>query len=345
MSRVESMTKFDVGKTALFVAAVRARERERTDPMFRDELSSLLAGPEGLAWLKASEADPSSNYQRGSFPYLEVRTRFFDDWAQQAVRESRATQLVLLGAGMDTRAFRLSWPDKFQFYEVDTPALFALKEARLQSAGASASCSRIVVEADLTSPDWVGQLLEKGFDKAQATIWLAEGLFQYLSAVDVNQVLGSAADLSTAGSRFGGEIISAGYLRSVANRPLLRRRKARGTPWRFGTNDPEALFRAHGWEVDRKAGPLEVAIALGRWSPAGKARPPRGRDGPPGASFVSAKRATERKAGDLTRMQRSERHGTASAVLLDQGRAKSRSVNRKASIPVWSSFRNATCCT
>ena len=62
------MGKKDVAKTALFVAAVRARENGRLNPLFRDELSSLLAGPEGLAWLAASEKDPASNYRRDSFP-------------------------------------------------------------------------------------------------------------------------------------------------------------------------------------------------------------------------------------------------------------------------------------
>jgi methyltransferase (TIGR00027 family) len=122
------LAKRDVATTALFVAAVRARENERSHPLFQDQLSSVLAGREGLEWLAASEASPASNYHRDSFPYLEVRTRYFDDWALDVVRDSGARQLVLLGAGMDTRAFRLPWPQGFQFWEVDTPELFALKE-------------------------------------------------------------------------------------------------------------------------------------------------------------------------------------------------------------------------
>jgi O-methyltransferase involved in polyketide biosynthesis len=80
------LAKTDFAATALFVAAVRARETERSDRLFQDELSSLLAGREGLAWLEASEVDPKSNYHRDSFPFLEVRTRYFDDWVLEAVR-------------------------------------------------------------------------------------------------------------------------------------------------------------------------------------------------------------------------------------------------------------------
>jgi methyltransferase (TIGR00027 family) len=274
------LAKRDVATTALFVAAVRARENARDDPLFRDELSSLLAGTEGLAWLKSAEADPRSNYRVGSFPYLEVRTRYFDDWVLNAARN--AGQLVLLGAGMDTRAFRLPWPEEFRLWEVDTADLFALKEPRLQSAGARPACKRVVVEADLTSPGWVRQLLEKGFERSRPSIWLAEGLFQYLSGADVDQILEGAAGVSSPGSQFGAEIISAEYLRRASNLPLLRRRAARGTPWRFGTDEPDALFLRHHWLVDERVGALDAAIALGRWSVR------RSRDSTPGATFVSA---------------------------------------------------------
>jgi len=293
-----SLVKTDVAATALFVAAVRARENERSNPLFKDQLSSLLAGREGLAWLAASEANPGSNYHRDSFPYLEVRTRYFDDWVLKAVRECEARQLVLLGAGMDTRAFRLPWPEGFQFWEIDTPELFALKEARLQSAGVRLDCDRLVVEADLTSGDWVDSLVGRGFKKNLPTVWLAEGLFQYLKGTDVGQILESAASVSSPAGRLGAETISAEFLRRMSNQERLRRRKDRGTPWVFGTDDPEKLFRSHGWKVEDKVGALTAAVTLGRW-PATNLEMSRSQVGPPGAFFVSATKAPlARAAGD-----------------------------------------------
>jgi methyltransferase (TIGR00027 family) len=280
-----SSPRSPVASTALFVAAVRAREQERPDRLFQDDLSSLLAGPEGLAWLAESESNPASNYHRESFPYIEVRTRFFDDWALGAIEDGGARQFVILGAGMDTRAFRLSWPPGVRLLEVDTPELFALKEARLQSAGARPNCLRVVVEADLTSPDWPGLLTAAGFDKRTPTVWLAEGLFQYLTAKAVKQILDGAASLSARDSRFGAEIISADYLRSRSKAATLRTRKERGTPWVFGTNNPESIFSAHDWAVDGRASALEEAVALKRWP----ARNSNGSAlGPSGASFVLA---------------------------------------------------------
>lgn len=283
--------------TAVFVAAVRARENQRRDRLFVDDLSSRLAGPEGVAWLAASEANPHSNYRRDSFPYLEVRTRFFDDWALEGVNDYGARQLVVLGAGMDTRAFRLRWPPELRVWEVDTQELFALKESRLQAARARAGCDRVVVEADLTSRAWVGKLLGRGFRKETLTLWLAEGLFQYLAGKDVIQILEDAASISSQGSRFGAEIISEDYLRRPSKEATLNARKDRGTPWIFGTNDPGTLFRSHGWVVEDKVSAQSAATAYGRWpaSPApGTARP---RAGLPGACFVSATRASATKRG------------------------------------------------
>jgi methyltransferase (TIGR00027 family) len=286
------LSKTNVAATALFVAAVRARENERSNPLFRDQLSSLLAGREGLAWLAASETSPASNYHRDSFPYLEVRTRYFDDWVLDAVRDSTARQLVLLGAGMDTRAFRLPWPEGFQFWEVDTPELFALKESRLQSAGVRLGCDRRVVEDDLASRDWVDSLVKSGFKKNRPTVWLAEGLFQYLKGDVVGHILEGAASVSAPGSRFGADIISAKFLRSSTNQQRLQRRKDRRTPWIFGSDDPEGLYRSHGWKVDGKVEALTVAIALGRWSDTHLGTSSPSQVGPPDASFISATKSS-----------------------------------------------------
>ena len=281
------MTRIAVAKTALFVAAVRARETERKDRLFDDQLASILAGPEGIAWLAASEADPTSNYRRDSFPYLEVRTRYFDDWAQEAVRSCKAHQLVILGAGMDTRAFRLPWPEGLNVWEVDTPELLELKEERLRSAGARAACERVAVDADLTSGSWPRALVRKGFDKSQPSVWVAEGLFLYLKAVDVKKILRSASSASPQGSRLGAEILSKEFLQSSSQGWALQRRKDRGAPWVFGTDDPEGFFRSGGWEVDRKIGALEAAKTLGRLAKAYAGAPPATRAR---SFFVSATR-------------------------------------------------------
>ncbi len=279
-----TLARKDVAETALFVAAVRARESRRKDPLFTDPLAETLAGTEGLARLAKAERNPASNYHRDSFPYLEVRTRYFDDWLLGAVKGSGARQVVLLGAGMDSRAFRLKWPKGLELWEVDTRELFALKESRLRSVKAQPTCERAIVETDLASPSWVGRLVRAGLEQDRPTVWLAEGLFQYLTEKAVNQVLGRARSVSGEGCAFAAEIISKEYITSVSNQRAMERRRERGTTWIFGTDDPEELFLGQGWEVDEAVGAVEAAVSMGRWSK-GSSQP-----GPPGASFVSATR-------------------------------------------------------
>src|SRR3712207_8045357 len=60
--------------------------------------------------------------------YVVVRTRFFDDFLLYACWGAGVRQVVLLAAGMDTRAFRLNWPSGTRLYELDRPVVLAAKE-------------------------------------------------------------------------------------------------------------------------------------------------------------------------------------------------------------------------
>jgi methyltransferase (TIGR00027 family) len=98
--------------TAHWIAAARARESARQDALFRDSYAAARAGERGRTLLARSEA-ASGGEENVSLP---IRTRYFDD----ALREvtGRIPQVVLLGAGFDTRAFRLPPPQAVTVYEI-----------------------------------------------------------------------------------------------------------------------------------------------------------------------------------------------------------------------------------
>ena len=87
--------------TACWTASVRAMERVRADRLFDDPWAAALAGAEGAAWLARRSAN--------SVVPIIVRTRFFDDFLQRITHQHAIRQVVLLAAGLDTRAFRLPW--------------------------------------------------------------------------------------------------------------------------------------------------------------------------------------------------------------------------------------------
>jgi methyltransferase (TIGR00027 family) len=92
-----------VGATSRLTAAARARESARADRLFEDRWAAELAGEEGFSLLEGNDASLSGQAP----PAFVVRHRFFDDFlTRQASRGIR--QVVLIAAGLDTRAFRLS---------------------------------------------------------------------------------------------------------------------------------------------------------------------------------------------------------------------------------------------
>ena len=95
-----------------------------------------------------------------------IRTRFFDDWLGE-VGSQGIRQVVLVGAGMDTRAFRHAWPAGIRLWELDRPELLATKRQLLDGAEARPSCERTELGVGLTNDGWPEQLEQAGFHPGQ----------------------------------------------------------------------------------------------------------------------------------------------------------------------------------
>jgi hypothetical protein len=106
--------------------------------------AAALAGQEGQAWLAQRPAD--------SVIPIILRTRFFDDFLQRITCQDGIRQVVLVAAGLDTRAFRLTWSEQTRLFELNQPSVLQYKKEVLRSAGARPACVRQTIEVDLTSP-------------------------------------------------------------------------------------------------------------------------------------------------------------------------------------------------
>src|SRR5262245_11147134 len=113
-------SQYLLGLTARHTAAARARESQREDHLFNDPWAERLAGPEGKAWVEQQSFDSGIT--------IIVRTRFFDDFLMRVSAASSLRQVVLLAAGLDTRAYRLPWPNHTHLFEVDQPQVLEYKE-------------------------------------------------------------------------------------------------------------------------------------------------------------------------------------------------------------------------
>jgi methyltransferase (TIGR00027 family) len=114
-----------VSDTAFLIAHFRAVESERKDALFRDPLAEVLSGERGRAIAGAWPTIAMTAWMTA------VRTVVIDDYIKEAVARGVQT-IVNLGAGLDTRPYRMELPPTLEWIEVDYPDVIAFKEERLR---------------------------------------------------------------------------------------------------------------------------------------------------------------------------------------------------------------------
>ncbi|NJR56806.1 MAG: SAM-dependent methyltransferase [Acaryochloris sp. CRU_2_0] len=159
-----------VSRSSLVMAVARAIETERPDGLFKDPLAAKLAGEDTIAEVRPSV----QKYEDSGAPITIVRTRFFDDFLQS--KGDLIRQVVILGAGMDTRAFRLSWHSDTHLFEIDSPEVIEYKESVLGST--PSHCYRHTIAIDLKELT-ADLLIVQGYRMDIPTIWLMEGSIYY----------------------------------------------------------------------------------------------------------------------------------------------------------------------
>ncbi|WP_405783619.1 class I SAM-dependent methyltransferase [Streptomyces sp. NBC_00859] len=199
-----------VGLTALMVAAARAIETHRHDTLARDLYAEhfVLAAPASAGWPVRIQQVPDgdANPLWGRFArYFGLRTRVLDDFLLRSVHTGSARQVVLLGAGLDSRAFRLGWPAGCVVFEVDRESVLAFKHTVLEGLSATPKAARVPVPVDLRG-DWATALACAGFDAGAPSVWLAEGLLFYLPAAAERRLMDTVDRLSTQGSSLAFEV-------------------------------------------------------------------------------------------------------------------------------------------
>ncbi|MEY9835240.1 class I SAM-dependent methyltransferase [Streptacidiphilus sp. EB103A] len=252
-----------VQRTAVGVARVRAAESRREDRLFEDPYAKAFVRAATGSRSQAEYAAPMERSAAGAAlaARIVLRTRFFDDYLLQATAAG-CRQVVLLAAGLDSRAFRLAWPEGTRVFELDLPPVIAFKERVLREEGAVPACERSVLAADLRE-DWPQALKNAGFDPTARTAWLIEGLLVYLEAEQADTMLSTVTELSAAGSRLS---LSEGRTspRPISDHGADERFRALTDLWKGGLGEPAADWLArHDWQVTVH-GKDELEQAYGR---------------------------------------------------------------------------------
>jgi methyltransferase (TIGR00027 family) len=275
-----------VGATATMVAAARALASREAEPLISDPYAEPLVRAVGIDFftklvdgvIATSDVgdDGAAQLMTGM---MAVRTRFFDDFFLDAAK-SGVRQAVILASGLDSRAYRLSWPDGTVVYEIDQPQVIEAKTATMADIGATPTADRRAVAVDLRD-DWPEALRRAGFDATQPTAWSAEGLLAYLPPEAQDRLFDDITALSAPGSQLateyhpdGGASLGA-RANAVSDAWINHGFNVKLTDLFFaGDRKPVVDYlTAHGWEVHARTRP-EVFAGYGREFPDTEAAAP-----------------------------------------------------------------------
>lgn len=252
---ISSTVKFgpdQPSRTSIVVAAARAFGAREPDAVVRnpDWLAERLLTREELELIsehaisKALAEDYGKGRQNrevaGMSNLMLIRTRFIDEQLQRAL-ENGATQLVILGAGFDTRAYRFEKQlvDK-RVIEVDYRSTQELKKRRLQAALGNLPPYVRFAEIDFQR-DKLQDVLEKaGYQSGEKTIFIWEGVSYYLSEAVVRETLQTIARNAASGSSLVMDFAERAIINMLQRFPHLPQHAYTtnwGEPWTFGVPD------------------------------------------------------------------------------------------------------------
>ncbi len=196
----------------------------------------LVSGPRLLAQRLSGYTPKAFRYPFQGEVRLEVessaRMSFFDAIVERCLPE--VAQLVILGAGFDTRCYRLPPRSPVRCFELDAPKTQAQKRSMLAKAGIDARAVTFV-SADFEREDWLAQLEQAGFDPARRSLIIWEGVIVYLEQAAVESTLRKIASLAP-GTRVAFDYFTSQVLTSQALYLHYARltSQAAGEPFKFG---------------------------------------------------------------------------------------------------------------
>jgi methyltransferase (TIGR00027 family) len=245
----------DVSDTALWVAVFRSEESQRPDALFKDPYASMLTGERGRH-IAANMS--SSKYTRWS---IVTRTYIIDQYINELLKEGIDTVLNL-GAGLDTRPYRMQLPQSLKWIEVDYPHMIELKSSKLASEKPNCQLER--VSLDLGDESKRRALFEDVNTGSKKVLILTEGVTPYLSEEQVESL---AKDLR---GQMNFEFWLTDYFAPQIMKYMntaKRKREMKNAPFKFNPQDYYGFFAHAGWKAHETRYITETSIALGRGVP------------------------------------------------------------------------------
>jgi methyltransferase (TIGR00027 family) len=239
-----------VTDTAFWVAHFRAKEAQRATPVFRDSLAALLCGKRGRQI--ARSIPRAAMVEWGTV----VRTSAIDQLIHELL-QSGVDTVLNLGAGLDTRPYRMVLPAELRWIEVDFPNLVELKNAKLAEHKPVCRLERIGM--DLLDRPSRNEVLARFGAASKNVLVITEGFISYFSNYEISNL---AADLRAIPS-------IRSWIQDFDNAPKRRlpsgwAKKLQAAPFLFEVKDWFGFFEKYGWKPVKTITTADESKRIGR---------------------------------------------------------------------------------
>jgi methyltransferase (TIGR00027 family) len=197
-------------------------------------------------------AEQRERFLPGMDNSIRARARYFDDFLRKSIEEG-LEQLVILGAGYDTRDCRIEGASRLRTFEVDHPVIQSIKKEKIEKILGSLPDHVVYVPMDLVKDDLGQKLLEMGYNPSKRALFFMEGIIYYLPLKTVDEILSFIVRNSAKGSRilfdYYPQSVVDGDCELEAGRNLSGHLAQLGEPLLFGIEDGavEAFLEERGF--------------------------------------------------------------------------------------------------
>jgi len=182
-------------------------------------------------------------FPRGIYEYVIARTKFIDDVFEDSIKQG-IEQIVLFGAGFDTRAIRFADINiHTKIFELDTIYTQTAKIEQFKKRNILLPKNTIFIPIDFHVDSITEKLAANGFNRNKTTLFILEGIIQYLKAEVVDELFKLLYELSVPGSRVVFDYIYASVLRKenscYGEKDIYKKVNSAREPWLFGIEKGE----------------------------------------------------------------------------------------------------------
>lgn len=242
-----------VADTALWIATIRAKEGERADAVFHDPLASILAGERGRRIARSFSRSAMVAWG------VVLRTSAIDRLINEALQTGVDTVLNL-GAGLDTRPYRMVLPSHLRWIEIDLPSIVETKNSMLIEH--TPACILERVGMNLLDRLSRNELFARYGATSKNTLVITEGVISYFSNVDVAVLAKDLLAIPSIGSWIQ-DFDNAGK----RGMPRGWAKNLKAAPFRFQVCNWFEFFKQSGWQAHKTITTAEESNRVNRPCP------------------------------------------------------------------------------